>query len=145
VWVVDCNGSNVSVRREVFVLSAVARPRGDLQTVGVLARQRRRRPLLSGRGYPEREEDGRQDDCLKVDRRRNSIARENLQRPCTLEATGHNRSTTVMNARAACKVAGLVAALATSGFLNAQPDQTVHASVYSADVDGIIHRSRRNT
>jgi membrane-bound serine protease (ClpP class) len=44
-----------------------------------------------------------------------------------------------MNARAACQVAGLVAALATSGFLNAQPEQTVDTSVYSADVDTIIH------
>src|SRR3989449_5088757 len=44
-----------------------------------------------------------------------------------------------MNARSAWKVAGLVAALVTSGVLDAQPRETAGPSVYSADVDSIIH------
>jgi membrane-bound serine protease (ClpP class) len=44
-----------------------------------------------------------------------------------------------MKARSAWKVAGLVAALATSGILNAQPPETADTSVYSAEVDSIIH------
>src|SRR3989441_3542491 len=44
-----------------------------------------------------------------------------------------------MNARSAWKVAGLVAALVSSGVLDAQPRETTGPSIYSADVDSIIH------
>src|SRR2546430_10689452 len=44
-----------------------------------------------------------------------------------------------MSPRSARKLAGLVAALATSGVLGAQPRETAGPSVYSADVDSIIH------
>src|SRR5882762_1700230 len=44
-----------------------------------------------------------------------------------------------MSARSARTVAGLVATLAISGALCAQPRETTGPSVYSADVDSIIH------
>ncbi len=44
-----------------------------------------------------------------------------------------------MHARAAWKIAGLVAALASSGVLNAQPHEPDGAAIYSAEVDSIIH------
>src|SRR6185295_14432865 len=47
--------------------------------------------------------------------------------------------TTAMNVRAVWKVAGLVAALAVAGVSTAQPPETAGASVFSADVDSIIH------
>src|SRR5262245_23579994 len=44
-----------------------------------------------------------------------------------------------MDARAASMVAGLVATLATSALLTAQPHDTPSPSIYSAEVDSIIH------
>jgi len=45
-----------------------------------------------------------------------------------------------MSARTACTVAGLlVAALATSSFLTAEPHDTANAIIHSAEVDSIIH------
>jgi len=44
-----------------------------------------------------------------------------------------------MNARSAWKVSRLVAVLATCAGLNAQPHETSGGSVFSADVDSIIH------
>ncbi|HJZ78150.1 MAG TPA: nodulation protein NfeD [Vicinamibacterales bacterium] len=44
-----------------------------------------------------------------------------------------------MPVRSAWRVAGLVATLAASGIVSAQPHETASASVYSAEVDSIIH------